>query len=323
MNGTTRLDQVWVGTVPDTGYQIEGVADFDGNGKADLLWWHATRGEVWMWTMNGTTREAETWVGTVPDTNYRIAGTGDYDGDGKADILWRNAVNGEVWVWLMDGPARLSESWVATVPDLGYRVTGTDAYLINERFDASTALNPLTWGVWRESGSSSFPMVATSFGNPGYSLDGNDTCGSLCSNYVYSNVKIPYQRGVTIEFDFWCTGSTHHYTDAMIGLGREPGPGGAGWLTYYWANNYAGAKRINVYVDPESIMSATNYTSDAWHRGRLVVRPDQYVEFYLDDQLIHTSGTKLLDIGSAATLWVLGRSYGGTTYIDNIKVTQR
>jgi hypothetical protein len=122
MNGTTRLDQVWVGTVPDTEYQIQGVADVTGDGKADLVWWHATRGEVWVWTMNGTVRGAETWVATVPDTSYRIAATGDYDGGGRADLLWRNAANGEVWLWLMNGTARLSETWLATVPDAGYQI---------------------------------------------------------------------------------------------------------------------------------------------------------------------------------------------------------
>jgi hypothetical protein len=122
MNGTTRLDQVWVGTVPDTGYQIQGVADFTGDGKADLVWWHATLGEVWVWTMNGAAREAETWVATIPDTDYRIVGTGDYDGDGQADLLWHHAVRGEVWVWLMDGPVKLSETWIATVADTEYRI---------------------------------------------------------------------------------------------------------------------------------------------------------------------------------------------------------
>ena len=122
MNGTTRLDQIWVGTVPDTGYQIQGVADFTGDKKADLVWHHATLGEVWIWTMNGTTRAVETWVGTVPDTGYRIVAAGDYDGDGTADILWHHATLGEVWVWLMDGTTKLSETWVATVPDVGYRI---------------------------------------------------------------------------------------------------------------------------------------------------------------------------------------------------------
>ena len=122
MNGTTRLDQVWVGTVPDVGYQVVGVADFTSDGKADLLWHHATRGEVWIWTMNGTAREAETWIETVPDTSYQIVATGDYNGDTKADILWHHAARGEVWVWLMDGTTKLSETWVATVPDVGYQI---------------------------------------------------------------------------------------------------------------------------------------------------------------------------------------------------------
>jgi hypothetical protein len=98
------------------------VADFTGDGKADIVWWHTTRGEVWIWTMNGPVRASQTWVGSVPETNYRIAATGDYDGDGKADLLWHHAVRGEVWIWLMDGTTKLSETLVATVPDVGYQV---------------------------------------------------------------------------------------------------------------------------------------------------------------------------------------------------------
>ncbi|HPW20452.1 MAG TPA: IPT/TIG domain-containing protein [Vicinamibacterales bacterium] len=123
MNGATRLGEVYVGTVaPATGYHIQGVADFDGNGKADLVWWHETRGEVWLWEINDGALVAQAWVGTVPDTNYQIAATGDYNGDTKADLLWRNEVNGEVWVWLMAGSTKLSETWVATVPDRRYRI---------------------------------------------------------------------------------------------------------------------------------------------------------------------------------------------------------
>ena len=122
MNGTTRLSQHYVGTVPDTTYQIQQVADFDGNGNADLLWWNTVQGDAWIWPMDGTIVLSESYVGVVPDTNYRIMAAGDYDGNGKADILWRNIVQGDVWVWLMNGTVKLSEHYVGTVPDLGYQI---------------------------------------------------------------------------------------------------------------------------------------------------------------------------------------------------------
>ncbi len=122
MNGAVRDAQAYVGTVTDAHYQIQQVADFDGLGKADLLWWNTVQGDVWIWSMNGATVVSESYVGTVPDTNYRVMAAGDYNGDGKADVLWRNIAQGDVWVWLMDGTTKLSENYVGTVPDLGYQI---------------------------------------------------------------------------------------------------------------------------------------------------------------------------------------------------------
>ena len=49
-----------------------GRGDYDGDGKADILWHHATRGEVWVWLMNGAAKLSETYVATVPETGYQI-----------------------------------------------------------------------------------------------------------------------------------------------------------------------------------------------------------------------------------------------------------
>jgi hypothetical protein len=36
----------------DQGYQIVGVADYDGDGKADLCWFHSPDQKVVLWLMN-------------------------------------------------------------------------------------------------------------------------------------------------------------------------------------------------------------------------------------------------------------------------------
>jgi len=97
-------------------------ADLSGDGKADILWHHATRGEVWLWPMNGATRVSQAYVDAVPDVDYQIVGSGDYNGDGKADILWHHATRGEVWVWLMNGATKLSETFIASVPETAYQI---------------------------------------------------------------------------------------------------------------------------------------------------------------------------------------------------------
>jgi hypothetical protein len=72
-----------------TAWSIVGQRDFDGDGKADLLWLD-TNGNVGMWLMNGTQFTAPAlWLGQVP-TDWRVIATADFDGDGKGDILWQD-----------------------------------------------------------------------------------------------------------------------------------------------------------------------------------------------------------------------------------------
>jgi hypothetical protein len=79
--------------------------DFDGDGKADLLWRNTSTGNTVVWLMDGETRLEAGSIGR-PLLAWRIAGTGDFNGDGKADILWRNTTTGNAIVWQMNGLAK-------------------------------------------------------------------------------------------------------------------------------------------------------------------------------------------------------------------------
>ena len=69
---------------------MQGVGDFDGDGKSDILWRNSTTGQVYLWFMNGTTITSSGSV-TYVSSDWVIQGVGDYDGSGRAGILWRNS----------------------------------------------------------------------------------------------------------------------------------------------------------------------------------------------------------------------------------------
>ena len=150
MDGATPKPggQVYIDRV-DPAYIVKGVGDLDADTKADIVWHHATTGEVWVWPMNGTTRLDQIWVGTVWDTGYQIQGVADFTGEGRADIVWWHTARGEVWVWTMNGATRDAETWVGTVPDTNYRIAGTGDYNGDTKADIlwRNAVNGEVW-VW-------------------------------------------------------------------------------------------------------------------------------------------------------------------------------
>ena len=57
--------------------------DFNGDGKADILWRNSTTGDVAIWLMDRTSFAGGSDIGTI-DLKWQIVGVGDFDGDGKA-----------------------------------------------------------------------------------------------------------------------------------------------------------------------------------------------------------------------------------------------
>ena len=92
---------------PGRDWHIVDTADFDGDGKNDILW-RTDAGSLAIWEMDGTRVELSGYVnnGTeavgAPGPDWHIERLGDYDGDGKNDILWRTDA-GSLAIWEMDG----------------------------------------------------------------------------------------------------------------------------------------------------------------------------------------------------------------------------
>ena len=64
--------------------------DFDGDGRADLLWQNIDgRSAAWLGTQNGAFTTVYSQIRWNPQSTWSIASTGDFNGDGRSDVALR------------------------------------------------------------------------------------------------------------------------------------------------------------------------------------------------------------------------------------------
>src|SRR5205085_455832 len=105
---TTR----WAAWSPGVNWRDVQVADFNGDGRADLVgrwretgqWWASLSGPA---GFTAATRWA-TWSTAVTWADVRL---GDFNGDGKRDLVGRVREYGQWWVGLSTGTAFTTSAW--------------------------------------------------------------------------------------------------------------------------------------------------------------------------------------------------------------------
>ncbi|HTZ40929.1 MAG TPA: VCBS repeat-containing protein [Syntrophales bacterium] len=131
MNGGTTMassSMLTPSSVTDLDWQIVCIADFNSDGKPDILWQHQTTGQMNVWFMNETAMTSSTLLtpSSVGDTNWKVVGFTDFNGDGHPDLVWQHQTAGTIAVWFMNGTTMTSSTLFipGVVSDTNWKIVG-------------------------------------------------------------------------------------------------------------------------------------------------------------------------------------------------------
>jgi len=104
MNGNNSPTPTTLGTVsPNSGWTFQGLGDFNGDRKTDLLLRNTQTGDTQAWLTNGTKTSAIVHYSKMSaQDGWCFEGLGDFNGDGRSDALWYNKQTGVTETWLMN-----------------------------------------------------------------------------------------------------------------------------------------------------------------------------------------------------------------------------
>lgn len=120
--GTKVTSSNAVSVLPGAGWKAVGSADFNGDGKPDLIFQNASNGNLMVWYMNGTKQLGTAKFVESPGPAWRVFGVGDFNNDGHPDLALCNAA-GDVEIWFLNGTEVVYSGMLPETLD-GWRAAG-------------------------------------------------------------------------------------------------------------------------------------------------------------------------------------------------------
>lgn len=139
-------------------------ADFDADGRTDIVFRNTTSGSLVAWYMDGLRKLGGALFSPAQpvDANWLLVGQADFNADAKPDLLFWNQTSGNLVFWFMDGVTRVGSQLIAGELTLDLRVAGTGDFNhdgqtdILWRSESSGALS-----IWRMTGTTHDDTVST------------------------------------------------------------------------------------------------------------------------------------------------------------------
>jgi hypothetical protein len=190
-NPNSGLAGLWIGTIEsihggrqyqyeyfnqsDPTWQVQGVGDFNGDGRSDILWRNTASGDISIWNSNNSNGFTYQTI-SQGDQSWQVQGVDDFNGDGKADILWRNLNNGQVGLWKSNASDGFSYK-TFDLNDPTWQIKGTAEFNGDSHADIlwrNTTNGQLS--QWSSDGADGFTFRTIDQGNLNWNtVNGNDT----------------------------------------------------------------------------------------------------------------------------------------------------
>ena len=107
----------------NTAYKVVGIADFNGDGKSDVLWRNDNTGQLYIFLMNGAQIAFEGVIYRKPISPGRWWGSATTTAT-AGRILYRNDSTGMVWMLLMNGASVASQGLTYQEGNTAWRIPG-------------------------------------------------------------------------------------------------------------------------------------------------------------------------------------------------------